>query len=171
MVLLRWFWLREIGFSAQTTAMANCDGFLEEANSISFDNISRFAIIYVITLSLFPGSFFFKTEIFFPAQLFKLLTTTSLSFGRSTTYSQLSSASQSSEAGNSTIGCFRRTTTRTGSGDPSLRRTTNSTGVWIHQAWANYIVQVQVIPALGEQLIVHNPRRKLMDKSSKTDCS
>lgn len=36
----------------------------------------------------------------FPAQLFKLLTTTSLSFGRSTTYSQLSSASQSSEAGN-----------------------------------------------------------------------
>jgi len=48
MVLLRWFWLREIGFSAQTTAMANCDGFLEEANSISFDNISRFAIIYVI---------------------------------------------------------------------------------------------------------------------------
>jgi hypothetical protein len=41
--------------SVHTTAMANCDGFLEEANSISFDNSDelvgdRFALIYVITL-------------------------------------------------------------------------------------------------------------------------
>jgi hypothetical protein len=55
MVQLRWFWLREIGFSAQTTAMvqlrcfyrvdlsfsvlttamANCDGFLEDAQARS----------------------------------------------------------------------------------------------------------------------------------------
>nr|QHR92175.1 hypothetical protein Q903MT_gene6212 [Picea sitchensis] len=35
MVQLRWFLLREIGFSVQTTAMANCDGFLEDAQARS----------------------------------------------------------------------------------------------------------------------------------------
>ena len=37
---LRCFYGGKKNVSVHTTAMANCDGFLEEANSISFDDIS-----------------------------------------------------------------------------------------------------------------------------------
>lgn len=35
----------------------------------------------------------------------------------------------------------------------------------------NIIVQDQVIPALGEQLIIHKPNNNLMNKNSKTYCN